>query len=93
MSTDFTRPTPFSRTFVQSVPESAGTYQLFDRTGAVLFVGSAAEGRLRQKLMAHVERQDVPDVSTFTYKLHYSESAANRDRDDLVAMLMPRYNS
>jgi excinuclease UvrABC nuclease subunit len=75
------------------VPESAGTYQLFDKNGAVLFVGSAGEGRLRQTLMSHLERRDVPEVSTFTYKLHYSESAANRERDDLIATHMPRYNS
>jgi len=93
MSPDFTKPTPLSRAFVMSVPESSGVYSLLDDRGAVLFIGVAASGRLRQRIHSHLDRRDIPEAAAFCFKPVAAESDAEREQEDLILQYMPRYNS
>lgn len=55
VTADVVGPLPFTRAWLQTVPEGPGVYLFEDRTGATLYVGKATA--LRRRLAAYVGRQ------------------------------------
>jgi len=68
----------WSRANIESVPAVCGAYRVSDSEKKMLYVGMAGAGRLRERLLEHLNAGDIRRASYFRYQQCASEDEARR---------------
>lgn len=92
MKSQFSPAIPLNRVTVASAPECCAVYKLLDTGGYVLYVGWAKEGQLRNRLLEHVTKREVPGVVNYVYQQFSSELAAEESAAKLIQATRPKIN-
>lgn len=87
-----TRRRPFSRKHLAKVPDQSCVYILADSTGQPSYVGKAGAGRCRDRLLEHLNRQDVPGVIGFRFRPTSGNRQAVSLEGTLIRRHQPRHN-
>lgn len=83
---------PFSSKNVGDVPDQSGVYNLINRVGDVVYTGSAAAGRLQERLKEHLRAGDVPGATQFQIRPTRSTAEARTVEGQLIRRNQPRHN-
>lgn len=67
----------FTESNVDNVPNQSGAYILWRKSG-VPYIGSAAAGRLQDRLKEHLKQKDKRGVTSFQYKPTVSTKEARK---------------
>jgi len=76
-----------------AVPAVIGVYCLRDINQAIVYIGSAESGQLKEKLNGHFNKNDVPNVYYFDWYQTSSENEAFVVEQEWVAKFKPRHNT
>lgn len=83
---------PFSSKNVGDVPHRSGVYNLINRAGDVVYTGSAAAGRLQDRLKEHLRSGDIPGATQFQIRPTRSTVEARKVEGELIKRNQPRHN-
>ena len=83
---------PFSEKNVNDVPDQSGVYNLVNRQGDIVYIGSAGARRLRERLKEHLDQEDIPGAASFQVRLTKSTAEARKVEQELIKRNKPKYN-
>lgn len=83
---------PFSEKNVNNVPDQSGVYNLINRQGDIVYIGSAGARRLRERLKEHLDQEDIPGAASFQVRPTKSATEARKVEQELIKRNKPKYN-
>lgn len=82
----------FSNRNVKEVPKQSGIYVLKNANDNVQYVGSAGAGRLQNRLLEHLNQQDIPNSTSFQFRKTSSLQEALALEKEYIKRLKPKHN-
>ena len=91
MAKRLNKPRRFNKTNLQEVPAQSGIYVIRNRKGDVQYVGKAGPKRLRERLLEHLNKKDVPGAELFQFRTTTSDKEAETLEELYRKRLKPKY--
>ena len=80
----------FSAKNIENVKEGPGVYKFFNPNESLTYVGMS--GNLRERLLQHLNEDDIPNVKKFEVKLTESSREAARMEKNIIQRAKPIHN-
>ena len=86
------KPKPFSKKTLNTIPNQSGIYVLKDGNDKPLYVGMASAGRLKSRLGEHINLKDIRGAKQVQIRTTSSTKEAKRLEEEYVKRLKPKDN-
>lgn len=91
MAKRLNRPRRLNKTNIQEAPAQSGIYVIRNRKGGTQWVGKAGAGRLRARLLEHLNERDIPGAELFQFRPTTSDEEAGALERRYKKSLKPKY--
>jgi len=92
MTGRLSQPQGFSTRNVQNVPNQSGVYVLESDNGVTQYVGMAKAGNLQDRLMDHINEDDIHSADKFRFRPTSSTREAQALEQAYIDRLDPKQN-
>ena len=91
MAKRLNKPRRLNKTNIQEAPAQSAIYVMRNRKGGIQWVGKAGAGRLRVRLLEHLNQKDVPGAELFQFRTTTSDEEARALEKRYKERLKPKY--
>lgn len=81
---------PWTESDIRSTPEATGVYILRDSENVMIYIGMSTN--LRQRLLEHWTKKDIPGVAFFDWYQTTDEENARKLEEKWIKKYSPKYN-
>ena len=91
MAKKLNKPRRLNKTNIQEAPAQSGIYVILNRKGSTQWVGKAGAGRLRARLLEHLNEKDIPGAELFQFRTTTSDEESTALEKRYKERLKPKH--